>query len=242
MKLGDVFKKPQIEDDENINPRTLRGRMGDKIPKLRNAPVAPFGAGTSGAPFVPDWTPFLTPAPLGAIPLTCPSTSLYRYSRASLITQTNVTSYFYLTTTSQGNVSSTIGFLNIYVKVWPASPTSPIAAQVFNNTPPDTFLGGGFVLAQYSIAPPATTPVWTIAVNPGEWISFCYEITQPWATGSSNQKNVILRFSQSPILPGTIATGTSNIAFEYPTGCTWAPALATPSPSPNWSNPNGTYA
>lgn len=241
MKLGDIFKKPDIEDDENINPRTLRGRMGDKMPKLRGAPVAPFGAGSSGAPFVPDWIPFLTPAPLGATPLTCPTTSLYRYSRASLVTQTNVTSYFYLVTGSVGALSSIIGFMNIYVKVWPASPTSPIAGQVTNNIPPNTYLGGGFNLITPTVGS-LIPPVWTIAVNPGEWISFCYEITQPWATGTANQKVPGLRFSQSPTSAGSAPGGGSALTFEYPTGCTWVPAFATPSPSPNWGDPNGTYA
>jgi hypothetical protein len=240
MKLGDIFKKPDIEDDDNINPRSLRGRMGDKMPKLRGAPVAPFGAGSSMAPFVPDWIPFLTPSPLGAVPLTCPTTSLYRYSRASLITQTNVTSYLYLVTGT--GFSSATGFMNVYVKVWPASPTSPIAAQVSNNISPNTYLGGGFVLSQYTAATGVTQPAWTIAVNPGEWISFCYEITQPWATGTSNQKTVVMRFSESPTTLGSLPGGGSNLNFEYPTGCTWTPAFATPSPSPNWGDPNGTYA
>jgi hypothetical protein len=237
MKLGDIFKKPDIEDDENINPRTLRGRMGDKMPKLRGAPVAPFGAGSSQAPFVPDWTPVLSPVLLNGLPQPCPSSALYRYSRASLVTSTNVTSYLSLYTSNAGGFGSMIGLVNTYIKVWPASPTSPISAQVANDTPPNTYLGGGFVLTQYSTG--SGIPAWTIAVNPGEWISFCYEIVQPWPSGSANQKNFGVRFGPSP---SSIPTNIQSVIFEYPAGCTWTPGFATPSPSPNWGDPNGTYA
>jgi len=237
MKLGNLLGVRQDkEKDLPTNPRSLIGKMG-LSPTVGTVP--PYGGSTS-APFIPDWIPTFSPTILaGSVILSCPSSALYRYTRASLVTGTNVTSYLSIITSSAGGISSAIGYINLYVKVWPGSATSPISNSVNVNTPPNTYLGGGFVLASYTSAA-NVPPSWTIPINPGQWVSFCIEIIQPWLPGSSNAKTVNIRFGPSQDNIPINSSPTSFLNFEYPSGCSWAPFA--PSPTPNWSDPSGTYS
>ena len=246
MKLGDIFKKPQIDDEDGSNPRALSSKMNFKF---RRPPVQ--GA-FSGAvrPFIPDWIPN-NPSFVGQAGIACPENFLYRYTPARQIQGTNVPSYIYLGANSDS--SSSVSFLSLWIKNWGVLSTNPFSGAQQSNTAPGTGIYTGHVPVTAGGAFGPSGP-WNailgaqpILVNTFQWISFGFQIIQQFP---GLVKTIRLYASKE-----ALDTSTESALFDAegqplftefgffnvtgPTGCTTPPALVTN--SPDWGSTQSSY-
>lgn len=228
MKLGNIFKKE--EKEEELNPRSLSGKMGLRF----NRPAVPGGNRTGGATFVPDYrwdTPY---SPTGGI--TCPSTgNIYNIYSGMQVRGINVPIRLLISTPVLQNSQTLYGFCEIYYKI-SSSPignsVSPILPSGYTLINPLFFTGNTY--SNYIQFDPTL-----ITINPNEYISIAYKIIQPWTENST--KILYISNTEPYFYAGALMQSTIQ-AIIYPLGCTWAPADSTPNPTPNFNNTSGSYS
>lgn len=229
MKLGNIFKKE--EKEEELNPRSLSGKMGLRF----NRPAVPGGNRTGGAPFVPDFTP--NAISWGTSPLTCPTLGAYTWRSGVRVQGINVPIQLMVLSYDASLSTTILGFCRVFYKV-----SSTLQSGGSGNTLPVgyTEINLLYITSQlYTDYIPLNPTL--IDVNPGDYVSFAYQIIQPWTAGNVRQINInnIARYTYTGN-PQFISLGVQQVS--YPSGCTWTPADSTPNPTPNFNNTSGSYS